>query len=155
MIYVTLGTMYKNFDRLVHAIDEVAAATQERVVMQTGMSTIQPKYCECFDFKPHEEILALEEEARLIVCHGGAGSMMEALRLKKPLIVVPRLKRFGEHNNDHQMELARAAESRGWGRCIVDIEELAEACANPPEVCMNYAPAIAPLVAHIRGKLLS
>lgn len=154
MIYVTVGTMYLDFSRLVQAMDAVALSTDEEVVIQTGMGTILPEHCTHFDFKPREEVLALQAQARVIVCHAGIGSVIDALQAKKPLIVVPRLKQFGEHNNDHQRELAQAVERRGWGRMIEDIADLAQACAEPPEAYTQYAPAKQALVDHLRSQLL-
>ncbi len=154
MIYATVGTMYLDFPRLIHAMDEVASMSGERVVIQTGMGNTLPEHCEHFDFKSREEVLALQAEARVIVCHAGIGSVIDALQVKKPLIVVPRLKQFDEHNNDHQLELAEAVARRGWGRCIQDISELAEACAHPPEAYTEYAPAKQALIDHLRASLL-
>jgi beta-1,4-N-acetylglucosaminyltransferase len=155
MIYVTVGTMYMDFGRLIRAMDRVAQLSDERIVIQTGMGVTLPEHCEHFDFKPHEEVLALQEEARLIVCHAGIGSVIDALKLRKPLIVVPRLAKYGEHNNDHQLELAGAVERRGWGKVVLDIEFLAGAFENPPSAYTDYAPARNELVNHIRATLLS
>lgn len=154
MIYVTLGTMHMNFDRLVRAMDAYAAESGARVVMQTGMSTVVPEHCEHFDFKSREECLEIQRDADLVVCHGGIGSVIDALSLEKPLIVVPRLKKFGEHNDDHQLDLARAVERRGWGRCVEDVETLAQACAEPPEAYVGYRPAKDALIGEVRGVIL-
>lgn len=155
MIYVTVGTMYLDFPRLVHAVDAIAESTGERVVFQTGLCTTLPEHCEHFDFKPREEVLSIQRDARVIVCHAGIGSVIDALRLEKPVVVVPRRKQFGEHNNDHQMELAEAVARRGWGRIVLNIETLREVCANPPEAYQGYSPAKDALVEHIRATLLT
>ncbi|NUM55862.1 MAG: hypothetical protein HUU46_19650 [Candidatus Hydrogenedentes bacterium] len=150
MIYVTVGTMFLDFPRLINAMDDIARGSGERVVIQTGLGTTLPKHCEHFDFKPREEVLAVQREARVVVCHAGIGCVSDALRMKRPLIVVPRLKRYNEHMNDHQMDLARAVAARGWGRVICDVAELAEACANPPAAHETYTPASAPLIDELR-----
>lgn len=150
MIYVTVGTMFLDFPRLIRAMDVIARDTGEQVIIQTGMSNTVPQHCEHFAFKPREEVLEIQRGARVVVCHAGIGCVSDALRMRRPLIVVPRLKRFREHMNDHQLELARAVESRGWGRVIHDIGELPDACANPPRAVENYTPARAPLIADIK-----
>ncbi|HOZ47159.1 MAG TPA: glycosyltransferase [Candidatus Hydrogenedentes bacterium] len=150
MIYVTVGTMFLDFPRLINAVDRIAQDTGERVVLQKGMGTTIPKHCECFDFKPRDEILALQAEARVIVCHAGIGSVMDALEARRPMIVVPRLKAFGEHMNDHQLDIAQAVERRGWGRMVRDMGELPGACRNPPPVPHDYRPARHRLVAAVR-----
>ena len=151
MIYVSVGTMFLDFPRLILKMDEIARATGERVVVQTGMGKTLPVSCEHFDFRPRDEVLALQREARLVVCHAGIGCVMDALQLKRPLIVVPRRKRFNEHMNDHQLDLARAVERRGWGRMVVDVETLPEACAQAPPAYEEYKPARERLLGSIRG----
>jgi UDP-N-acetylglucosamine transferase subunit ALG13 len=84
------------------------------------------------------------------VCHAGIGTVSEVLTAKRPLIVVPRLKQYNEHMNDHQLDLARAVERRGWGRMILDVTDLQSACAAPPPAYSGYAPARAQLVDAVR-----
>ena len=150
MIYVTVGTMFLDFPRLTNAMDAIARDTGEQVIIQTGMGNTLPQHCEHFAFKPREEVMEIQRNARVVVCHAGIGCVSDALRMKRPLIVVPRLKRYNEHMNDHQLELARAVETRGWGRVIQDVRDLPQACANPPRVHENYMPANAPLIADIK-----
>ncbi len=66
----------------------------------------------------------LNKEARIIITHGGAGSIIFALQFRKPTIVVPRLKRYGEHINDHQLELTKKLEVGGKLLGVYDIENL-------------------------------
>jgi UDP-N-acetylglucosamine transferase subunit ALG13 len=150
MIYVTLGTMFLDFPRMILKMDEIAAATGEEIIVQTGMGRIVPKKCTHFEFKLRDEVLDMQRRARVIVCHAGIGSVLDALSVRRPLIVVPRLKKFGEHMNDHQLDLARAVQSRGWGRMVVNIDDLPAACANPPPVPENYTPAKDQLVSAVR-----
>lgn len=149
MIYVTLGTMFLDFARLVIAMDRIAAKTGEQVVVQLGLSQTIPRHCAWFTFKPREEVLEIQRHARVIVAHAGVGATLDALEARRPLILAPRLKRFGEHMNDHQLDLAQAVQRRGWGKMICDMEELEAACADPPAVCENYRPAREPLVAAV------
>lgn len=151
MIYVTVGTMFLDFPRLIHAMDAIARDSGERIVVQTGMGATLPTYCEYFDFKPRNEVLAIQREARVVVCHAGIGCVSDALRMKRPLVVVPRLKRYNEHMNDHQMDLARAVEARGWGRVVYDANDLADACANPPPAHESYTPASASLIRELQS----
>lgn len=153
MIYVTVGTMFLDFERLVSAMDDIALATTEEVVVQTGLGTYKPAYCRHFDFKPREACMELQRQARVIVTHAGIGGVTDALAAKRPFVVVPRLKKFREHLNDHQLELARAVEQRGWGRVVLNIADLPAACANPLSPPENYAPARQPLVDAIRGDI--
>ncbi|MDI6654714.1 MAG: glycosyltransferase, partial [Candidatus Hydrothermarchaeota archaeon] len=72
----------------------------------------------------------LNKEARIVISHGGAGSIIFALRSGKPVVVVPRLKKFDEHVNDHQLELAKQLEREGKIIGAYDIEELDKAIAS-------------------------
>lgn len=70
-----------------------------------GFSGLEVQY---YRFKP--SIQEDMKEADLIISHAGAGSIMEALRLKRPLIVV-----INESLMDnHQLELAQAMDERGY-----------------------------------------
>ena len=151
MIYVTVGTMFLDFPRLIRKMDEIACDTGERVVIQTGMGKTIPEHSEWFDFKPREEVLAIQREARVIVCHAGIGSVLDALQARCPLLVVPRRRKFNEHMTDHQLDVAEAVERRGWGRMILDVADLSEACAHPPALPVSYAPARDQLVAAVRS----
>ena len=94
MIYVTVGTMFLDFPRLILKMDEIAQDTGERVIVQIGLGPTLPKHCEHFGFRPHEEVLAIQREARVIVCHAGIGSVLDALEARRPFIVVPRLAKY-------------------------------------------------------------
>ena len=108
MIFCTVGTHSQPFDRLVIAMDQYAAATDEKVIIQRGSSTYIPQHAEHFEFISYEEIQELYERARVVVAHAAAGAVILALNLDKQLIVVPRLQRYGEHIDDHQHQLARS-----------------------------------------------
>ncbi len=149
-IYVTVGTMFLDFPRLIRRMDEIAARTGERVIIQSGLSKTLPAHAEHFDFKSPEETLAMQRRARLIVCHAGIGAVRDALEVRRPFIVVPRLKRFGEHMNDHQLDLAHAVAERGWARVVTDVEELDAACAAPLPAPAAYRPANERLIAAVR-----
>lgn len=153
MIYVTVGTMFLDFPRLIAAMDAIAAASGERVVLQRGMGSCPAPHCEVFDFRPHDDVIALNREARLVVTHAGIGCVRDALNTRRPLIVVPRLKAHGEHMSDHQVDIARAVERRGWGRVVLDVTLLAEACASPPPAVEDYTPNRSRLIASIRDKV--
>lgn len=151
MIYVTLGTMFLGFERLVEAADAIADGTGEQVILQLGNATRYPAHCEWFEFLPREECLDIQRHARVIVGHAGIGTVIDALSVQRPFVVMPRLKRFNEHMNDHQLEIAEAVERRGWGKMVLDAKDLADACANPPAVPENYTPNKEPLLAAVKS----
>ncbi len=154
MIYVTLGTMFMDFSRLVRKMDAIAGRTGEPVVIQLGLSKTIPEHAQYFDFKAPEEVRAIQRDARVIICHAGIGAVRDALSAARPLIVVPRLKCFGEHMNDHQLDLAEAVARRGWGRMVVNIDDLEDACENPPPAPTQYRPAREGLIAAVRNMVM-
>lgn len=107
MIFVTVGMHTQSFHRLIKAMDEIAADTDEKVIMQIGHSSYTPLHADWFHFLPYAEIQRLSCEARVVVCHG-ATSILTALQQGTPVVAVPREERYGEHIDDHQIEFVQA-----------------------------------------------
>ena len=112
MILVTVGMHNEPFDRLVRSADEMASLVAETVVIQRGVSRYTPATSRYFDFADEAQMQKWLSEAGIVVSHGGAGSILSALQASKPLVVVPRLKCYGEACDDHQLELAEALAHR-------------------------------------------
>ncbi len=108
MILVTVGTHSEGFNRLVQAADEYAAMTDERVVIQRGVSSHLPQHAEHFEFTEFDRMKNLTEEARVVVMHAAAGAILLGLKMGKSLVLAPRRKMYHEHFDDHQLELTRA-----------------------------------------------
>lgn len=107
MIFLTVGTQLA-FDRLVRSVDQWASANPDvPVFAQTGPGAYSPKSMSHSDFlKPHE-LKKKMEEADLIVAHAGMGTIISALQMQKPIVVLPRRAALGEHRNDHQLATAK------------------------------------------------
>lgn len=110
MIFVTVGTQLA-FDRLVKNIDEWARYSEQDVFAQIGPSEYIPKYIKHVRFLPPHEADELFSRAEIIVSHAGMGSVLTALKLKKPILIMPRKADLGEHRNNHQMATAKWLES--------------------------------------------
>lgn len=104
-----------------------AGAIKDRVVMQTGNSKYKPANCEFYNFVGADKFEELYKSADIIICHAGAGSIINALKNKKHLVIVPRMKKFHEHTDDHQLDLAEAMEKDGKAVCVRDVERLPDA----------------------------
>jgi len=126
MIFVTVGTDTHQFDRLIIGIDELAEKRKikEKVIAQIGNCEYTPKNFKHFRFKPYEEVEKLTKKSTIVISHGGAGSIMLAFENKKPLIVVPRLKKYNEHINNHQIEITEELEKQGRILAVYKISEL-------------------------------
>jgi UDP-N-acetylglucosamine transferase subunit ALG13 len=125
LIFVTVGNHNQRFDRLIKKMDEIAGKIDEKVIMQIGHTNYKPVNAEYFSFvDSFEEILRLNRDSRVVVSHAGAGSIVTALKQKTPVIVVPRLKKYNEHMNDHQLEIAHAMSDDKNVTVVYDIESL-------------------------------
>lgn len=105
MIFVTLGSQKFQFNRLLQAIDELE--TDEKIFAQIGYSDYQPKNYEYKKFLGREEFGKIMESADIVITHGGTGAIINAVKKRKKVIAVPRLKKYGEHVDDHQIQLLK------------------------------------------------
>ena len=125
MILITTGTNAPAFDRLLRAVE--AMNLDEAVVVQHGPSTVRPTGAKCVDYVSFEQFVELVREARIVVTHAGVGSILITLMNGKRPFVVPRLARFGEHVDDHQIELGRRLGEIGVVELIEDPSQLEKA----------------------------
>lgn len=123
MIFVTVGTQLP-FDRLIRAMDGVAAATGEEVIAQTGAGAGDWPSLTCHELLAPERYDALFTAARVVVAHAGVGSILLARRLRKPLAILPRRHALGEHRNDHQLATAKQVRSLRGIHVAWEAEEL-------------------------------
>lgn len=133
MIFVTVGTHEQPFDRLVKYVDELKGMgfIQENIVIQTGFSKYEPKFCEWKKLYPYQDMIKYVAEARIVITHGGPSSFIMPLQIGKIPIVVPRQKQFDEHVNDHQSEFAKAVAERQKNIIVVqNIDDLKDTILN-------------------------
>ena len=107
MIFVTLGTQDKSFERLLSAIDREINKKNinDRVIVQAGITKYQSKNMEIFDLIPKDKFEELIEQCDLLITHGGVGSILAGLTHGKKVIAAPRLAKYNEHVNDHQLQI--------------------------------------------------
>ena len=115
MIFFTVGTERFPFDRLIRVADTVQEKLKnEEVFVQLGSSTVIPEKCAWARLLSFQEISTRLAEARIVVTHAGVGMFLLCARLGKIPVMVPREKDFGEHVDDHQMELAQKMSELGY-----------------------------------------
>ena len=107
MIFVTLGSQKFQFNRLLKALDEQIAEgkIREEVFAQTGASDYIPKHFSFVDYLDRGSFSEMTKKADIVITHGGTGAIIGALKKGKKVIAVPRLARYGEHVDDHQLQL--------------------------------------------------
>lgn len=123
MIVFTIGTS-EPFDRLVEVADAVAETCQETVVVQGGRTRCVLARAELVDFLPYDELVRLVSEARIVVAHAGAGSVLLVLGKGKRPVLVPRLHRHAEAVDDHQVQFGRRLAEVGLAHFVEDPREL-------------------------------
>ncbi len=143
MIFVTVGTHEQNFNRLIEKIDVLKKEDKikDEVVMQTGFSTYEPKYCKWRKLYPYNEMIENVRKARIVITHGGPSSFIMPLQEGKVPIVVPRKKAFDEHVNDHQLDFAQAVAQRQGNIIVVENVEEMEQIINNYEQIVDKMPA--------------
>lgn len=137
MIFVTVGTHEQPFNRLIQKIDELKknGTIQDNVIIQTGFSTYEPKYCQWSRLISYQNMIKNVSDARIVITHGGPASFIMPLQVGKTPIVVPRQHQFNEHVNDHQVEFARNVSKRmGTIIDVEDIETLGDIITNYDQI---------------------
>lgn len=132
MIFVTVGTHTQSFNRLLEEMDKLVASKRlrEKVIAQIGHSSYEPKNIKWFRFTTFEKLNKLYKSAKIFVTHGGAGSILNGLSNGKPVIAVPRLKKYDEHVNDHQLDLVKGLEKKKKIIAVYDIKTLLKAISS-------------------------
>jgi UDP-N-acetylglucosamine transferase subunit ALG13 len=128
LIFVTVGTNEAPFDRLVEAVSLLPA--NEEIFVQCGASAVRPPNPTCHDFMLFDDLVAEMRRAQIVVTHAGIGSIMSALASGKRPVVVPRLARYGEAVDDHQLPVARRLESSGLVTLVETPASLGAAVSN-------------------------
>lgn len=155
MIFLTIGTL-QPFDRLVKMVDSLAGdgRIKEQLIGQIGFGDYCPQSIQAYPVLKKKEFDEYMEKASFIIAHAGMGSIITAITLQKPMIVVPRLKQYREHVNDHQLDTALKFEELGIVLVANTENELVEKIATIPD----FKPAqrenrIEPMISRISGFL--
>ena len=115
MIFLTVGTQ-ERFDRLARAVDDWCGTRQRDDVFgqlaDPDGKGFRPSNFEFKSFVEPNEFQRLFESADFIIAHAGMGTIISALSIGKPVLVLPRRMKFKEHRNDHQLGTAEKFGSR-------------------------------------------
>jgi len=128
MIFVTVGSAPYNFKRVLAEIDALAPALSDEVVIQSGYSDYAPCHVRSYSFLPYEKVMEYFKICHLVISHTSAGPLIYARKFNKPLILIPRQKRFNEHIDNHQVDIAKRMEnSSKMIEVVYDARELSAA----------------------------
>lgn len=126
LILVTLGTNDKSFVRLIKKIEElkIRGVLDEEIIVQAGYTKYESEHLKVFDLIAMDEFNELMKECSLLITHGGVGTIISGLKNKKKVIAVPRLQKYGEHVNDHQLQIIENFSNAGYILASFEVEEL-------------------------------
>ncbi len=115
--FVSVGTHPQQFNRLLLEIDRLAGEKKIRggIFAQSGSSTYTPRNFPCKSFLTIDEFNRHLIQADVVITHAGEGNIGICKNLGKKMVVMPRRKEYGEHTNNHQLELAEVVETKGIG----------------------------------------
>lgn len=144
MIFVTVGSQMA-FDRLIRAVDGWAKKKCRRdVFAQVGLTSYRPESMAFTSNLTPVEYRSKVESASLIVAHAGMGSVLTAMEMKKPLLVMPRRGHLNETRNDHQFAILEWLAKRPGVFVATDeiiLEEQLDNLANA-QSSIDYVPPI-------------
>lgn len=116
MIFVTVGTHEQPFNRLIQKVDELKkdGVITEDVIIQTGFSTYEPKYCQWSKLIPYQQMIKNVADARIVITHGGRVAERTADNVRKPSVLAQLHAKQAERSAEpqkfpkrksHEMEL--------------------------------------------------
>ena len=130
MIFVTTGFQIP-FDRLIKAMDEIALLLEgTEIIAQIAKTNYKVNNMNALDFVLPADFNNYISKAELIVSHAGMGTIISTLVKEKPIIVMPRLKKYGEVTTDHQLATVRHFEKQKFVYVAYNELELKEKVFN-------------------------
>ena len=127
MIFVTTGTHHLTFDRLLRMISVLIKeiSSSEEVIIQAGTSKIRFNGVKIVPFLAHQDFIDHLKKARIIITSAGPATIFQSLMSNKNMpIVVPRMKKYGEHVSDHQSYFAEYLSKKSLCKIIDEEEDL-------------------------------
>mgnify|MGYP003302256468 FL=1 len=116
MIFVSVGTQDKSFTRLLELIDKEIdkGFIKDEVIVQSGYTKYNSKNMKILDYVSKDDFNKYIKECDLLITHGGVGTIFTGLENNKKVMVMPRLKEYREHNNNHQLDITDSFEKEGY-----------------------------------------
>ena len=129
MILVTLGTQDKPFPRLIEAVERQVELgnIKDEVIVQAGCTEYKSDKIKIIDYMDETEFKKLFKEADIVITHAGVGNIIYGLEQHKKMIVAARLEKYGEHVNDHQLQILDNFADEGYIIPLYTFDKLNEA----------------------------
>lgn len=125
MIFITLGSQKFQFNRLLKEIDRLVGEGKisEGVFAQIGYSDYKPKNYRYNEFLDREKFIEIIDKCDKVITHGGTGAIITAVKSGKKVIAIPRLAKYGEHVDDHQLQITKQFSEMNL---IIGIKEISD-----------------------------
>ena len=126
MIFITLGSQKFQFNRILKEVDRLIekGVIEDDVFAQIGNSDYEPLNYPFKRFLSRDEFAKYQSECSIVITHGGTGAIIGALRKGKKVLAVPRLAKYGEHVDDHQLQLLHQFDEMHLIEACYDIDKL-------------------------------
>ena len=128
MIFVTLGTQDKPFGRLLDLLEN--SDIDDEIIVQAGYTDYHSDRMKILKYIGKDDFDRYIDEADYVIAHAGVGTIIGALKKHKKILVVPRLAKYGEHHNDHQLQIASAYAQKGYILMMSDNDDINEKFAE-------------------------
>ncbi len=132
MILITLGTQDKSFVRILQKVDELIEkkVIKEEVIVQAGYTKYESKNMKIFDYVDKKKLEEYIEKSSFVITHAGVGTIFDCLKKNKKIIAIPRLSKYQEHNNDHQLQIVEEFSKDNFIIPVYEMDELEDAIAK-------------------------
>lgn len=139
MIFVTLGSQKFQFNRLLEYIDRLVEdrIITDEIFAQIGYSDYKPKNYEYKEFLDREEFSQIMSKCDTVITHGGTGAIIGAVKKNKKVIAIPRLSKFEEHVDDHQIEIVNQFHDMGLILGVSNAEDLEKELSKIESLKLN------------------
>ncbi len=139
MIFITLGSQKFQFNRLLIEIDRLVEEKKinEEVFAQIGYSDYKPKNYKYKEFLDRDEFAEIMSRCNKVITHGGTGAIVGAVKRGKKVIAVPRLAKYGEHVDDHQLQIIEQFTEMNFILGVKEVDEIENKLMNLDEECFK------------------
>lgn len=114
MIFVTIGTQKQEFKRIFELIENSLELKNEEIIAQSGYTNFKSERIDVLKFLETDKYDEMIKKSDFVICHGGVGSIFSALLENKKVLAIPRLKKYSEHVDDHQIEICEELEKLNY-----------------------------------------
>lgn len=128
-LFVPLGTQKFQFNRLIDALNKLVEKglyKPQEIVMQSSIYEIEPKFTH-YELISTSQFDELIDKVDLVITHSGVNSIISCMKRMKPLVIAPRLRQYGEHVDNHQVEIAQLMKQKFGVVVVEDMSKLEEA----------------------------